>query len=146
ERRRLPNASLAKAASTPLPGAVAIHAPESGGPAGGKPLHLRSGWSTTVTAVRPTPPGASAPAAPTPSQALAVTAPAPATPPPTEGLMALAGPPSPQPAPPDATTPSGPSAAPGPLPAPRPPPPKRGGQGKESWTRVMNARRFESPN
>ena len=144
--RCLPNAILAKAASKPLPSAVATHAPASGGPAAGKPPHLRSGWSTTVTAARPTPPAASAPAAPTPSQALAVTAPAPATPPPTEGRMALAGPPSPQPAPPDATTPSGPSAASGPLAAPRPLPPKRGVQGKESWTRVMNARRFESPN
>ena len=144
--RCLPNAILAKAANKPSPSAVATHAPASGGPAAGKPLPARSGWSTTVTAARPTPPAASAPAAPTPSQVLAVTPPTPATPPPTEGRMALAGPTSPQPAPPDATTPSGPSAASGPLAAPRPLPPKRGVQGKESWTRVMNARRFESPN
>jgi len=79
--RCLPNAILAKAASKPTPSAVATHAPASGGPAAGKPLPARSGWSVTVTAARPTP-----------SQALAVLAPAPATPPSTVGRMALAGP------------------------------------------------------
>ena len=79
--RCLPNAILAKAASKPTPSAVATHAPASGGPAAGKPLPARSGWSATVTAARPTP-----------SQALAVLAPAPATPPSTVGRMALAGP------------------------------------------------------
>src|SRR5499427_4253200 len=79
--RCLPNAILAKAARKPSPSAVATHAPASGGPAAGKPLPARSGWSVTVTAARPTP-----------SQALAVLAPAPATPPSTVGRMALAGP------------------------------------------------------
>jgi hypothetical protein len=143
--RCLPNAILAKAASKPSLSAVATHAPASGGPAAGKPAPSR--WSATVTAARPTPPAqpaAGAPAAPTPSQALAL---APAAPPPTEGRMALAGP-TPQPAPPGATTPSGPIAVPGPLAAPRPlpSPPKRAVQGNESWARMMNARRFESPN
>src|SRR5262252_3941184 len=144
--RCLPNAILTKAARKPSPSAVATHVPASGGPAAGKRLPARSGWSATVTAARPTPPAAGAPAAPTPPQPLAVTAPAPATPPPTEGRMALAGPTS-QPEPPGATTPAPePAAAPGPLTAPRPLPPKRVMPGNESWTRMMNARRFESPN
>ena len=144
--RCLPNAILAKAASKPSPSAVATHVPASGEPAAAKPLSAR-GWSATVTAVRPTAPAVGAPAAPTtPPQALAVIAPAPAAPPSTEGRMALAGPTS-QPEPPGATAPAPePAAAPGPLTAPRPLPPKRVVPGNESWTRMMNARRFESPN
>jgi len=146
--RCLPNAILAKAASKPSPSAVATHVPASGEPAAAKPLSAR-GWSATVTAVRPTPPAVGAPAAPTtPPQALAVIAPAPAAPPSTEGRMALAGP-TPQQAPPGATPAPGSSAAAGPLATPQPAlpvPPKRVMQGNESWTRMMNARRFDSPN
>lgn len=130
--RCLPNAVLAKAARKPSPSAVATHVPASGAPAG-KPRPAPNDWSATVTAARPTPPADGA--------AVAVTQPAPATPPPSEGRMALAGPTAEQ-APPAATTT-------GPLAPPRPTlqsPPKRGGQGNESWTRMMNARRFDSPN
>jgi hypothetical protein len=137
--RCLPNAILAKATRSP----IATHVPASAGPAE-KPLPAHS-WSATITAVRPTPPAVDAPAASTPPQALPVIAPAPATPPPTEGRMALAGP-TQQQAPSDATPAPGASAAPaGALATPRPPP-KRGVQGNQSWTRMMNARRFDSPN
>jgi hypothetical protein len=138
--RCVPNAILAKAARS----AVATHVPASGGSAG-KPLPARS-WSATVTATRPTPPAVGAPAAPLP-QALPVIQPAPATPLPTEGRMALAGP-TPQQAPAGATPAPGASAPAGALATPRPPlpPAKRGVQANESWTRMMNARRFDSPN
>jgi hypothetical protein len=139
--RCVPNAILAKAARS----AVATHVPASGGSAG-KPLPARS-WSATVTATRPTPPAVGAPAALTPPQALPVIQPAPATPLPTEGRMALAGP-TPQQAPAGATPAPGASAPAGALATPRPPlpPAKRGVQANESWTRMMNARRFDSPN
>ncbi|HSR80757.1 MAG TPA: hypothetical protein VLL28_08270, partial [Hyphomicrobiaceae bacterium] len=136
--RCLPNAILAKAARS----AIATHVPASGGPAA-KPLPARS-WSATVTAARPTPPAVDAPAAPPPPQALPVIAPAAAAPPPAEGRMALAGP-TLQQAPSDATPAPGASAPAGALATQRPPP-KRGVQGNESWTRMMNARRFDSPN
>jgi hypothetical protein len=145
--RCLPSAILAKAARKPSPSALATYVPASGAPTAGKPLPARSGWSATVTAARPTPPAVGAPAAPPPPQALAI--PAPAAPPPTEGRMALAGPTAEQAAP-AATTPApGSSAAVGPLATPKPalqPPPRRVVQGNESWTRMMNARRFDSPN
>ena len=143
--RCLPNAILAKAARKPWPSAVATHVPASGGPAASKPLSARS-WSATVTAVQPTPPAVGAPATSTPPQALAVIAPAPAAPPPTEGRMALAGP-TPQQAPPGTTPAPGSSAPAEPLATPRLPlPPKRVVQGNESWKRLMNARRYDSPN
>jgi hypothetical protein len=138
--RCLPNALLSKAATKPSPSAVATHVPASDGSAG-KPLPAHSGWSAAVTTARPTPPAVGASVAPTPPPALAGTHPAPATPPPSEGRMGLAGPTAEQ-APPGATTT-------GPLAPPRPAlqsPPKRGVQGNESWTRTMNARRFDSPN
>jgi len=134
--RCLPTAILAKAASKPSPSGVATYVPAGGPPAAGKSLPARSGWSATVTSVRPTPPAVGAPAASTPSQPLA------ATPLPTEGRMALAGP-RPQP---DGV---GSSAASGPPATPKPAlqrPPKRVVEGNESWRRMMNARRFDSPN
>jgi len=143
--RCLPNAILAKAARKPWPSAVATHVPASGGPAASKPLSARS-WSATVTAVQPTPPAVGAPATSTPPRALAVIAPAPAAPPPTEGRMALAGP-TPQQAPPGTAPAPGSSAPAEPLATPRLPlPPKRVVQGNESWKRLMNARRYDSPN
>jgi len=143
--RCLPNAILAKAARKPWPSAVATHVPASGGPAASKPLSARS-WSATVTAVQPTPPAVGAPATSTPPPALAVIAPAPAAPPPTEGRMALAGP-TPQQAPPGTAPAPGSSAPAEPLATPRLPlPPKRVVQGTESWKRMMNARRYDSPN
>ena len=143
--RCLPNAILAKAARKPWPSAVATHVPASGGPAASKPLSARS-WSATVTAVQPTPPTVGAPATWTPPPALAVIAPAPAAPPPTEGRMALAGP-TPQQAPPGTAPAPGSSAPAEPLATPRLPlPPKRVVQGNESWKRLMNARRYDSPN
>ena len=147
--RCLPNAILAQAARKTSPSAVATYVPASAAPAAGKPLPARRGWTTTVTAVRPTPPAVGGSAASTPSPALWVMAPAPATPPPTEGRMALAGPTA-QRAPPDATTPAPHSAAAaGPTATSRPllqPPPRRAVEGNARWTRMMNARRFDSPN
>ena len=134
--RCLPNAILAKAAKKPAPSAVAGYVP-----AAAKPGPAITGWSTTVTtAPRPSPPAFGA--APVPPPALASTAaPAASAPPTSEGRMALAGPPAPE-------TPGSPEAA-GQAAAPRPAlptPPKRVVQDRGSWVRVMNARRFDSPN
>jgi hypothetical protein len=137
--RCLPNAILAKAARKPSP-AVAGYVPV-GGPAAAKPAPAITGWSTTVTA----PPRPSSPAtatAPVPPPALASTAvPAASASPASEGRMALAGPPAPE-------TPGSPEAA-GQAVTPRPAlptPPKRVVQGGGGWVRVMNVRRFDSPN
>jgi hypothetical protein len=138
--RCLPNVILAKAARKPSPSAVATHVPASGGPAD-KPPPAHSSWSVTVTAARPMAPAVGVPAPATPPPSLAVTQPAPATPPPSEGRMALAGPTAEQ-------VPAG-AATTGPLAPPRPATqssPKRSVPGSESWTRTMNARRFDSPN
>src|SRR5262245_23906716 len=136
--RCLPTASLAKAARKTSPTAVATNVPGGGPPAAGKSLPARSGWSATITSARPTPPAVGAPAASTPPQPVA------ATPLPTEGRMALAGP-TPQPAP-DGTAPGSSAASGSPAKPALQPPPKRVVEGNESWRRMMNARRLDSPN
>jgi hypothetical protein len=134
--RCLPNAILAKAAKKPVPAPVAGYLPTAA-----KPAPAITGWSTTVTsAPRPSPPAAGAAVVPPPALA-STPAPAATTSPASEGRMALAGPPA-------SETPGSPEAA-GQAVTPRPAlpaPPRRVVQGGGGWVRMMNARRFDSPN
>jgi hypothetical protein len=150
--RCLPNAILAKAGKKPAPG-LAAYVPAGDAPAAGKAAGAITGWSTTVRATsQPSPPGIGAtPAAlPAPPQtAVSALAPAAATPPQTEGRMGLAGPTEEAPPSSAATPVAGSPDAAGQVGAPRPllqTAPKRVVQGNGSWTRLMNARRFDSPN
>jgi hypothetical protein len=145
--RCLPNAILAKATKKGAQPATVAQLPKVNPPLAENPAPAITGWSTTITAI-PRPPSPAVAAAPVPPPAI-VLAPAVASPP-TEGRMALAGPPT-EATPPGASLPYSalpPAAAlaPGPRPQAAPAPPKRVVEGGASWTRTMNARRFESPN
>ena len=151
--RCLPNAILAKAGKKPAPPGLAANVAAGDAPAAGKPAGAITGWSTTVRATsRPSPPSiAATPAAlPAPPQtAVSALAPSAATPPQAEGRMALAGPTEETPPSGAATPAPGSPDAAGLVATPRPllqTPPKRVVQGSNVWTRMMNARRFDSPN
>jgi len=145
--RCLPNAILAKAGKKPTPPGLAAYAPAGGVPGTGKSAGAITGWSTAVMATaRPSPSGVEATP---PHTFVSAVAPAAAQPPQPEGRMSLAGPTGETP-PPDAATPApgSPDAATQ-LATPRPmlpTPPKRVVQDNGSWTRMMKARRFDSPN
>jgi hypothetical protein len=133
--RCLPTAILAKSNRKPPASPTVARLP--------RPASVTSGWSTTTTAAHTAPPPAIA-MVPAPTQPVIALAP-PASSPPPDGRMGLAGPvPEATPAAPgatqvDAAAPSAPAAKPH-------VPPKRVVQSEASWSRAMNARRFDSPN
>jgi Putative peptidoglycan binding domain len=145
--RCLPNAILAKAAKRPPAPSTVAHLPSATPPPGGRPAPaISSAWTTTTTAARTPPPPVVA-VAPTSPQPVIALAPPSASPPP-EGRMGLAGPtPEATPTPAGAAQPETASPVAGVAPAAKPQaPPKRVVQSEASWSRTMNARRFDSPN
>jgi hypothetical protein len=143
--RCLPNAILAKATRKAFAPTSVAHLPKANSALPERPAPAITGWSTTTTAARASPPVVALAPAPTPAIALVP----PATAPPSEGRMALAGP-APESAPAPPGTPLPVTASPpiaGFAPALKPQaPPKRVVQGEANWSRTMNSRRFESPN
>jgi hypothetical protein len=125
--RCLPNAILAKATKKAAPPVAMAQLPKAYPPPAERPAPAATGWSTTITAVAPTPL----------PPVVAVGSP------PTEGRMALAGPTTEEAVPPGATLPYN---APPPVLRPPAPPNRVVQRSNASWTQTMKARRYESPN